>query len=291
MAEGRYVRVATKLWLDEKVRTLSENGRILYLYILTSPHSNMAGYYYLPEMYIAHDLQWSEKRVSGTLRELFEKGLINRCPDTSVTHIPNYLKYNPIQNENQAKGANKRLKELPKTPLIKELEKSCESFTDGLFEVLFEGIETSCETPSEGFEKGSEPPTQTPSNTVTVSVTGTEDIYAESAREIYEHWIQKAKHINNAKFTKNLEDKITTKLKKWNKETIKRGIDNYVEIYNSDYYYSHKFSLFKIIEQGNGLPRFIGGLDEKHDGDIWEDYLKNKKSDKTKTGFEHYREV
>jgi len=103
------------------------------------------------------------------------------------------------------------------------------------------------------------------------------NMYTQNANEIFEHWKQRAGHISNSRYTKKLEGKLITKLKKWDKDKIKNAIDNYVEIFNSDFYYSHQFTLFKFIEQGNGAPRFLPGLDEKYDGDIWKDYIRQGK--------------
>jgi len=114
--DSRYVRVATKFWQDEKVRELSDDGKLLYLYVLTSPHSNMAGYYVLPKPYVAYDLNWLPERLDKAFRELFRKGLIKYCERSAVILIPNFLKYNPMQNKNQAKGAARRVAELPETP-------------------------------------------------------------------------------------------------------------------------------------------------------------------------------
>ena len=54
----RYVKVCPKFWTDDKVQPLSDDARLLFLYLMTSPHSNMAGFYWLPLGYIAEDLRW-----------------------------------------------------------------------------------------------------------------------------------------------------------------------------------------------------------------------------------------
>lgn len=102
-----------------------------------------------------------------------------------------------------------------------------------------------------------------------------EEDFSQEIAEIHAHWLNLLSDINKAKLTENLKKRISTKLKKWDKEKIIKGISNYNEIYRSEYYYSHHFSLMQFIKQGNGLPRFIEGLDENYNGDIWNDYLKN----------------
>jgi hypothetical protein len=114
---SRYVKIATRFWSDEKTSLLKDEEKLLFLYVMTSPHSNMVGFYVLPKLYIMHDLEWSTQRLSKPFDKLLEDGFIKYCDKTSVILIPNFLKYNTIQNRNQAIGAIKALKEVPKNSL------------------------------------------------------------------------------------------------------------------------------------------------------------------------------
>ncbi len=103
-----------------------------------------------------------------------------------------------------------------------------------------------------------------------------ENIYTENCKKVYEHWISIASHINKAKYTENLEKKISAKLKKYPLNKLLQAISNYVQVYdNNNFYYTHIFSLYGFVDQGNGAPRFVEGLDEKYDGDLWRDYKNN----------------
>lgn len=138
--DSRYIRIATKFWQDEKVRELSDDGKLLYLYVLTSPHSNMAGYYVLPKPYVAYDLNWLPERLDKAFRELFRKGLIKYCERSAVILIPNFLKYNPMQNKNQAKGAARRVAELPENTLTRDFETVLKRFAKPFVEPFAEGF-------------------------------------------------------------------------------------------------------------------------------------------------------
>src|SRR6056297_1138523 len=140
MGNGRYIKVATKLWTDEKIRKLSDQGQKLFIYILTSPHSNMAGYYRLPKPYIQYDLKWSDKQLGKPFSKLLDKSLIKYCEESSVVLIPNFFKYNPIQNKNQAKGAAKKTSELPKNCLVPSYKRICKAFSERYYELLIKGL-------------------------------------------------------------------------------------------------------------------------------------------------------
>ncbi|MCF8009018.1 MAG: hypothetical protein K9K32_04570 [Halanaerobiales bacterium] len=106
-------------------------------------------------------------------------------------------------------------------------------------------------------------------------------IHADEIEEIYSCWKDLLSDVNNARLTKKTKKLIATKLKKWDKEDIKQSIKNYNEIYRSDYYYSHNWTLQKFIKQSNGATRFQPGLDQEYDGDIWKDYKNNQDEDNT----------
>jgi hypothetical protein len=147
--DSRYIRIATKFWQDEKARRLSDDAKLLYLYVLTSPHSNMAGYYVLPKPYVVYDLQWLPERLDKALAELLHQGLIKYCKRSDVVLIPNFLKYNPIQNQNQAKGAARRVAELPSNTLREDfrtvLERYAEQFVEWFTE-WFANTDTDTDT-------------------------------------------------------------------------------------------------------------------------------------------------
>lgn len=115
-----YTRVESKFWQDEKMRAVTDDARYLMLYLLTSPHRNIMGFYFLPVPYACFDLGWDEKRFSKGLNELLEIQVIRYDQGSHVVLIQNYLKHNPLENPNQVKSAIDRLDEMPQTSLFRE---------------------------------------------------------------------------------------------------------------------------------------------------------------------------
>jgi hypothetical protein len=56
---------------------------------------------------------WVSDTVTKTLSELLREGLIARCDTTGWTLVSNYLKHNPIDNPNVAKGAIGQIQAVP----------------------------------------------------------------------------------------------------------------------------------------------------------------------------------
>lgn len=116
-----YTKIESQFWKDEKMMKLSGDGKFLMLYLLTSPHRNIIGCYFLPEPYACFDLGWSPERFGKALRELRDAGRIKYDEQNYILLIPNYLKFNPLENPNQVKSAIEKLNELPQTKLFQDL--------------------------------------------------------------------------------------------------------------------------------------------------------------------------
>lgn len=102
-----YGKVHTSFWSSATTRALSEDARSLALYLLTSPHSTIAGVFRLPDGYVCEDLQWTPERVAEGFGELLSNGYANRCPTTKWVWILKHLEWNPPENPNQRKSAAK----------------------------------------------------------------------------------------------------------------------------------------------------------------------------------------
>jgi hypothetical protein len=108
-----YGKVHTTFWSSTTTRNLSEDGRALALYLLTSPHSTITGVFRLPDGYVCDDMQWSSERVAEGFAELFRKGFANRCETTKWVWISKHLKWNEPENPNQRKSAAKVALSIP----------------------------------------------------------------------------------------------------------------------------------------------------------------------------------
>ncbi|WP_166484781.1 replication initiator protein A [Clostridium cuniculi] len=86
---------------------------------------------------------------------------------------------------------------------------------------------------------------------------------------IYSHFNSK-NIIVHRQLNSKISNAITKALKDYSHKEIISAIDNYAEIYHSDFYYEHKWSLDKFLKQDNGISRFTD------EGDIWNSYLSKK---------------
>ncbi len=126
----RYTKVSPKFWTSPTVRSLSEDGRWLFLYLLTCPHNNLLGLFVAPLGYLTADLRWSEERVRAALKELAqvpkagspaaeggessrEVGVISWDPEAELILIHDQLRHEGLANQNVVKAALRLLGSLP----------------------------------------------------------------------------------------------------------------------------------------------------------------------------------
>jgi hypothetical protein len=156
-----YTKIEEIFWKDEKMRLLSDDSKLLMLYILTCPHRNIIGFYFLPVQYGAYDLGWDNKRFAKGLSELLSNGRIMYNETNNIILIKNYLKHNPLENPNQVKSAVKSLDSIPVNPLDVDFLAVLKQLNKQLYQPLMERLGKRYAKPVTG------------TGAVTVTVTGT----------------------------------------------------------------------------------------------------------------------
>ncbi|MFW5895425.1 MAG: hypothetical protein ACOCT9_01645 [archaeon] len=157
----KYSKVYAVIWQDKKIRELHDKTRTIFLYLLTSPHTNMIGWYYLNINYAAADLGYPIDRVSKGLKELQNKGLVTYSENSNMVVVHNFLKYNPIKGEKQSKGAINTINNLADRGLLEVFiscvvkhESNNQKLCDMLFEKYKQTLKSKKEYPIEGVFKG-----------------------------------------------------------------------------------------------------------------------------------------
>lgn len=101
------------------MRRVSDDARLLALYLLTGQHTNMIGCFRLPDGYVSEDLAWTPERVSKGFDELSANGFSTRDSSSKWVLIRNFLSWNSVENPNQGIAALRLFDQVPDKSSVK----------------------------------------------------------------------------------------------------------------------------------------------------------------------------
>lgn len=115
-----YGTIPTSFWTTDAPR-LSNEGKLLALYMLSGPHTTQIGCFRLPDGYVSEDLSWPSETVAKGFLELFENGFATRDEPSKWVLIHRFLEANRIENPNQGKSAARLFAQVPDDAVVKPL--------------------------------------------------------------------------------------------------------------------------------------------------------------------------
>lgn len=139
---ARYRRIDPHIWHDDKFPSLSDDAKLLFFHLITTPRGNPLGCFVQGKTDMAEYLNWSMRRLSTAFSVLISVERVKYDDSKRLVLLPNYLKYNPLENENQAKMALKYLVELPyNSQFFQYLKLFLEQYGKQFLEPLITGID------------------------------------------------------------------------------------------------------------------------------------------------------
>lgn len=115
MAKQRIVN--TKFWDDSYIVRLSPTTKLVFLYLLTNPLTNISGVYELPLRRAAFDVGIPEAEIQKIVSRFIADKKVIYC-DGWVA-IVNFLKYQTIHNPKVRQGIALELKKVPPSLLAR----------------------------------------------------------------------------------------------------------------------------------------------------------------------------
>jgi len=117
-----YARVIPTYWTGDtgkEIRDLGIEAQLLGLYLMTNPHANMFGLYYLPLPFIVHETGLSAKKVGLALAKLQSIGFCRydaKAEFIWVVEMATYQIGNMDPEDNRLKGLRRAWEALPNNP-------------------------------------------------------------------------------------------------------------------------------------------------------------------------------
>lgn len=119
-----YSIVSGRFWIGETGKVLRDfpDAQRLAMYLITSPHSSMAGLYYCPIPYMAQDIGMDQEGASKGLAKLSQMGFCEFDEKSDMVFVVKMAKFQLgarlAPKDNRRIGLLKELSRLPKTALL-----------------------------------------------------------------------------------------------------------------------------------------------------------------------------
>ena len=124
-----YRPVDEAFWTDPKVRSLSSNEKLLFLYFITNPHASFTGLYYLPLPALLFETGFTEKDFRKGMDTLSNGYQVLHDEPNSLFWVVKMAKFQ-VQSEKQIAGVRKHIATLQKSHLIARFAERYPTFID-----------------------------------------------------------------------------------------------------------------------------------------------------------------
>ncbi len=101
---AKYRKIDPRIWNDAKFRLMSDNGQLLFLFVLTHPHMTPLGAMRATMEGLAAEKGWSGKAFREAFAEASRHGLLIADEKACFVGVPNFLKYNQPESPNVVKS-------------------------------------------------------------------------------------------------------------------------------------------------------------------------------------------
>ncbi len=186
-----YGKVTSKFWIGTTGRELRGNmeAQIVAAYLITSPHSNMIGLYYLPAMFLAHETGLSIEGAWKGLRRAIEAGFCSYDEASEVVWVHEMARF---QIGDALKAEDKRCvgiqREYDDVPQCIHLKAFFEKYGDAFHLTKCRGCDSPFEAPSKPLRSQEQEQEQEQEQKEAGSSTLASDVAVEVKPDLDECW-------------------------------------------------------------------------------------------------------
>lgn len=134
MSKHRYRKISTRIWGDANFRSFSNNGKLVWFFVLTHPQMTSMGAMRATIPGLAAELGWSEKAFREAFREPLSKGMLKVDEKASLLVVPKFLFHNAPESPNVVTSWSSQYEVLPECQLLTVYLQEVKGFVEGLGE-------------------------------------------------------------------------------------------------------------------------------------------------------------
>lgn len=120
-----YAKVSPQFWIGttgKKLRAAGMEAQVVAMYLMTSPHANMIGLYYLPVMYLAHETGLGLQGARKGLQRAIEAQFCHYDPPSEMVWVPEMASYQIgdalSATDKRCVGVQREYDSLPENPFL-----------------------------------------------------------------------------------------------------------------------------------------------------------------------------
>lgn len=131
---ARYRKVSVQIWNDEWFSSLSDDGKLAFLFVLTHPNMTAVGAMRTTIEGLAAELGWTSRRLREAFAKPFESLRLVFDEGSKLLWARNFLRHNPPESPNVVKAWAAAIEALPEGATKLGVIASVEAFAEGLSE-------------------------------------------------------------------------------------------------------------------------------------------------------------
>lgn len=120
-----YAKVSPQFWIGitgKRLRSAGMEAQIVAMYLVTCPHANMLGLYYLPKLYLEHETGLPSEGASKGLARAIEAGFCHYDEVSEMVWVPEMASYQIGEAltpaDKRCLGIQKEYDALPENPFL-----------------------------------------------------------------------------------------------------------------------------------------------------------------------------
>lgn len=134
---AKYRKIDPVIWNDKKFNSLSVQGKLAFVFVLTHPHMTSVGAMRSSLVGLASELTGVTEKA---FRESFDKDMLKADEKACFVWAPKFLKFNPPESPNVVKAWVSALDLVPECDMKDQLILHIKGFLEGLHEGFLEGF-------------------------------------------------------------------------------------------------------------------------------------------------------
>ena len=127
---AKYRKIDPRIWNDAKFMSLSDDGKLAFLFLLTHPHMTALGAMRATLAGLAEEIGWETEAFREAFREALAEGMAKHDKKACLVALPNFIKYNKPESPNVIKAWDQALDLLPECSLKAEIIQHVKAFTE-----------------------------------------------------------------------------------------------------------------------------------------------------------------